>query len=158
MTELITFVNIRKCNQLTTYPFTQNTVFAQEMAHNLVCLLSDIAERGVNNKIVHDRLEKRHHNTAKMLALAHLLDPSDYSKYLHSSVTSSNLKSLYAAAVGKLISEMPPGMLHEIPEKHASHLEQYKRREHGLRNVLVGYMEDGDFEKATRMLSQHKHN
>ena len=120
--------------------------------------MSDIEERGIDNKVVHDRLEKRRHGAAKMLALAHLLDPSDYSKYVHSSVTSSNLKSLYTAAVEKLVSGMPPGMLHEIPERHASHLERYKKSERGLRNVLVGYMEDGDYEKATRMLSQHKHN
>ena len=38
MTELITFVNIRKCNQLNIHPFTPNNVFEQELAHNLVCL------------------------------------------------------------------------------------------------------------------------
>lgn len=157
VTELITFVNIRKCNQLDTHPFIQNNVFGQSIAHNLVCLLSDIEERGANNKVIRERLRKRRHGTAKMLALAHLLDPSDYSKYLHSSVTSSNLKSLYTAAVERLIGEMPPGMLHEIPEKHASHLERYKERQHGLKQVLIGYMEDGDYAKAQKMLSQPKH-
>lgn len=150
---LLTYASTTHCKELARRPW-EGDVFTGAQVAALVCSLGDIEKRGRENAVVARRLRKRQLGMPKMLALAHLLSPSDYSRYLHTDVTKEQLTKLYREAIRELTKSMPHDMMHAIKPREPTLLEAYHAHAGGLKTALLGYMTDADYAKASQMIRE----
>lgn len=153
---LLTYASTTHCKELAKRPW-EGDVFTGAQVAALVCALEDIEKRGRENAVVARRLRKRQLGMPKMLALAHLLSPADYSRYLHTDVTKEQLTRLYKEAIRELTKSMPRDMMHAIKPREPTLLESYHAHAGGLKAALLGYMADADYTKASQMIRELHH-